>query len=697
MGKSETIDQERTWKIAIANTQKMFKIAQELWLTLNSAGEACMRVAVELICDHKTRKAILQQTDNHTDEAMSQMEKMCREKLKVVMNQIRPSEGEKQRIKDIEGAAQERAAEDAKEIMTLREERDNALYRAETAEKELKRINSNEAAAERRSLRDAMGNDSVLQQQLKVQTQQMKELKKNYKEFEDTLQSLRDETAAARREAQDLRGLNDALNQSNRDLERRLDAAEKRALQLQDQEGAQPSTGNNNNLAAEKEELKKKVFTLERTIGELERALRFKENEPGTNEKCKKCEELQARLAKHGRQSQILQDNLDATTAAQAATAAEVEPLKAEVKSLRKSLQDVQEAQAAVAVVKQKVAQPSPELVEDKLKEERSQWAKERARLLEENAALQATEHELRAALDELRLRLQKLSEMGKQSSAAAQIQDLLQRTGLNLVVDAKKPHRVWDRLYNDFWERMKRLEEARQRARKANEEHDAQYCQLFGHPGAPPSVPQSRDGWTEFKFVSPREVGEDLPDATSARGTSPQEPWRPPRLVRRPAIGVAEKHDVKDSCLEIKCFEIFNTGLQEPSPMRVRMRPPRRPSKDSTSDKGQDKGSEKGDIVDQMQRSGDWIHKPGMQLQRSQPCFPQPRGWSPRDNTPWGNPNRRSQSCMRGVGSNSRESSRDAPLRKSDSEPQIDDAFRIQPRPSRRPRLGQSSDDSHH
>merc|ERR1719316_1770878 len=108
-----------------------------------------------------------------------------------------------------------------------------------------------------------------------------------------------------------------------------------------------------------------------------------------------------------------------------------MEPLKVEVEVLREQLQ--KEAQTV-----------SPEVLEEKMKEERAQWAKERTRLLEENAALQATEHELRAALDELRLRLQKLSEMGKQSSAAAQIQDLLQRTGLNLVVDAKKPHRVW-------------------------------------------------------------------------------------------------------------------------------------------------------------------------------------------------------------------------------------------------------------
>lgn len=687
-------EEDRNWMVAISNTQKMFSVAQELWLTLNAHGEACLRVAVELICDHKTRKIILQQTEKHTDQAIAQMEKISREKLKSVFNQLRPGEGERYRTALLERKAKERAEADAKTIAQLREELDHALYRAASLEKEVKAFRNERDAEDRRNLREGSANESLLAQQLKVQMQQMKELKKNYAEFEDTLQTLRDEAAAAKRESEDLRGLNDVLNQSNRDLERRLDQAEKSVKVVSPDGFPSPEELADlravcKKLSVEKEELNKKVFA-------LERALKDKECVTGNvGQDCEKCKELMNQLAKVRAQSQLLQGKVDSMVPQEElqSVQAQVESLKVEVESLRVQLQEAQASQAG-AVAERKVEGAVGGEVEGNLTEERNKWAKERARLLEENAALQATEHELRAALDELQLRLMRLSELGKRSPVASAMQELLHASGLTSCIEGGKPKKVWDRLYNDFWERMKRLEEARQRAREAKEQAEVRMPSRSACP------------WMEL-FDEPQ--GLTVSDAV--RGPSPRavsrEPLlgpRPHKLVSRPAIGMAEKPEWTE-CINIQNLEMTGITMQDPSPMKIRLRPPRlRP--DRTPDRGQDKGlpslektpDRVSEIIDQMHKSvgiSDLSQKPygilNSGLQRSQICFQQPAGWSPRDAHILANGYQRSQSCMRGVGSNSRESSRETPLRKSGSESQIDDAFRIQPRPGRRPRFGHS------
>merc|ERR1719191_1497347 len=117
----------------------------------------------------------------------------------------------------------------------------------------------------------------------------------------------------------------------------------------------------------------------------------------------------------------------------------------------------------------------------------------------------------------------------------------------------------------------MKRLEEARQHAREANE---AASMQQWQHRCALAIPPEARGLWAPVNdaggnsLAAPVTMGprsssscsnssssscsKDVPDVLMARGPSPREPWKPPTPVRRRSIpSVCEPELFKSGCLK--------------------------------------------------------------------------------------------------------------------------------------------------
>lgn len=467
---------EKAYRVAVADEQKMFSLIGQLWLTLQQFGEACLRTSVELVCDRKTRKIALK--EGLTEDTSIVLKQAIEEKLQVVL-----------------GQSNKKVAPAAKSPEIEQREVQQAIDKGLERERELRMAAEASVAGLTAQLAEAEENAERLQQNLHARIRELQQSEARNEILQAKMNELATELATAQGRAKQLEEENQKLETETKILKERIENL---------QEQLELSKGRVAELEEENEAFKLKIESLEEEKRQLEEELALaqekfaeleKENEAlkaeieNLKEQLKEIEVLKAKIEELERRIEELQEELaTAKTELENALAAlaEVQEKLASMEARALAAEAAAaEAQAMVEELERRVAKAEAEICKvqaerDAMEAERDEIQAELTELLSRKTDVKTSSTQttltgerigqltdeikrLNIMIEELQLKLRELMEnLGKSKvkGVSEEVAKAMQSVGLEPAMF--KTRSAFQRLYDDAMERIERMEKLR-------------------------------------------------------------------------------------------------------------------------------------------------------------------------------------------------------------------------------------------
>eukprot|EP00747_Dinoflagellata_sp_TGD_P006852 gnl/TRDRNA2_/TRDRNA2_116490_c0_seq1.p1 gnl/TRDRNA2_/TRDRNA2_116490_c0~~gnl/TRDRNA2_/TRDRNA2_116490_c0_seq1.p1 ORF type:complete len:685 (+),score=166.93 gnl/TRDRNA2_/TRDRNA2_116490_c0_seq1:186-2240(+) len=425
-----------SWKTKTSDLQQVFRIFQGLFLTLEHYNEPLLRVGVELVCCRKARECLSWDESWFSNEEKNQkFRNLVGEKLTEVL--------------DVRNAGAEKAAE--AEVQPGKK----PVPHTEDPEVEMRKGLERKIQVLELKLQEALGKITDLEQRNDQIEQTVLKYQVKERETRIELQTAQKSASEAKSSLENVQSNMLRVQALLKDTEDAKRSAELRASQAE----AKLQTVEDRVRAAE------------------ERARAAEENARAADERAAKVEASAKGAEQRAREAEAAaQDAVSRVRSAEARAKSatdRADALEKELSDLREKLKaektQVEEEKRRSAQLKQELEERPPQvqaMVTEAVQTVNSsetdvcndQELKEKLRAAEDE------NRRLRLLLEELQAKLREFEAAAKEAGIGDQVGNILRGVGLGAAIESTS---VWDRLYQDAFARIGRIEELRLKYRK--------------------------------------------------------------------------------------------------------------------------------------------------------------------------------------------------------------------------------------
>jgi len=506
------------WQKEVARLQRddVYHVAAELWLTVQRSGEVCVRTALELISDPRPKKYVINAvTKAEDDETRNFKEKYVREKIALVCRIRKGGDSPGRTGYDGNGADGDRdGAYDEVDVVELKRELEQkvqelehlrmSVFRAEQQCSNIERSVSALEAQKKKLEQDLrLRNESLQDRDILIEDMRGRLAISDNRKFSDdqnarqggeALQVAYDKIGDLEQELQEVEQECERYKGEAKESEERYKMEGDRDMEEQQRSramilgGRNEDEGGGNTARGVVTAQKKK--DMEDEIAWLKAELSTKMSQP-----CSKCEENARRMEEIERdnkkqpreeaheEKQHLQDvgasdraavaGGDASRGVKPGAAAGgglASPDGVDHELMREAYMEMQRRGGLPFLVSKlgelEELQTTFHAAKRQIEKRELQHKKEVCEKEETIVKLTTRNHKLATALGELQLKIQELQDLASKRGYGSEVGQLIKEAGMNKLV-SQVGKKVWDRLYDDFFERAMKLAMLQDRFRK--------------------------------------------------------------------------------------------------------------------------------------------------------------------------------------------------------------------------------------